>query len=352
MRSLIAVSPKEVNSDRTQLLMKTLVERYINDGLPVGSQKLANDSNLDLSPATIRTVMADLEEQGFLTSPHKSAGRVPTASGYRMFVDSLLTVKPLNSDALKQIRCELSKEDDSVHLVESASTLLSGISNMAGVVMVPRREHINFKQMEFIPLSDNKVLVIIICNNSEVQNRVINTERNYTRSELQFATNFLNEKFAGKELYEIRVELFNDLQQTQIDMNEMMTSAVSMASQAFVEQDEADDYILAGQNNLMNYAEMSSVNSLKQLFDAFNTKRDILSLLDQSIYAESMQIFIGKESGHQALDECSVVTAPYRVADEIVGVLGVIGPTRMAYDRVIPLVDITAKLLSNALSSE
>jgi len=346
------VSPKEVISDRAQLLMKTLVERYISDGLPVGSQKLADDSNLNLSPATIRNVMADLEEHGFLTSPHKSAGRVPTASGYRMFVDSLLTVKPLNSDAIEQIQSELSKEENPALLVESASTLLSGISNMAGVVMVPRREHVSFKQMEFIPLSDNRVLVIIICNNSEVQNRIINTTRNYSRTELQFATNYLNEKFAGKELYEIRVELFNELQQSQIDMNEMMTSAVSMASQAFVKQEEGDDYIIAGQNNLMNYAEMSSVNSLKQLFDAFNTKRDILSLLDQSIYAESMQIFIGKESGHQALDECSVVTTPYRVADEIVGVLGVIGPTRMAYDRVIPLVDITAKLLSNALSSE
>ncbi len=349
---MVAVSPKAVLSERTQLLMKTLVERYISDGQPVGSQKLASDSKLNLSPATIRNVMADLEDHGFLTSPHKSAGRVPTASGYRMFVDSLLTVKPLDAEAMEQIRCELSTEDNSGHLVESASTLLSGISNMAGVVMVPRREHISFKQMEFIPLSDNRVLVVIVCSNTEVQNRVINTDRNYSRSELQFATNFLNEKFAGKELYEIRVELFNDLQQTQLDMNEMMTSAVSMASQVFVSEDDADDYVLAGQNNLMNYAEMSSVNSLKQLFDAFNTKRDILSLLDQSIYAESMQIFIGKESGHQALDECSVVTAPYRVADEIVGVLGVIGPTRMAYDRVIPLVDITAKLLSNALSSE
>jgi len=346
------VSPKEVISDRTQLLMKTLVERYISDGQPVGSQKLAQDSKLNLSPATIRSVMADLEDHGYLSSAHKSAGRVPTASGYRMFVDSLLTIKPLNNKAIEQIQSELSIDDNTSQLVESASTLLSGISNMAGVVMVPRREHISFKQIEFIPLSDNRVLVIIICNNSEVQNRIINTTRNYTRAELQFATNFLNEKFAGKELYEIRVELFNDLQQTQIDMNDMMTSAVTMASQAFVKEDEPDDFILAGQNNLMNYAEMSSVNSLKQLFDAFNTKRDILSLLDQSIYAESMQIFIGKESGHQALDDCSVVTAPYRVADEIVGVLGVIGPTRMAYDRVIPLVDITAKLLSNALSSE
>ncbi|MFV1982120.1 MAG: heat-inducible transcriptional repressor HrcA [Thiohalomonadales bacterium] len=346
------MSSKEVLSDRAQLLMKTLVERYISDGLPVGSQKLADDSNLNLSPATIRNVMADLEDHGFLTSAHKSAGRVPTASGYRMFVDSLLTVKPLNSEAIEQIQSELSKEENPALLVESASTLLSGISNMAGVVMVPRREHISFKQMEFIPLSDNRVLVIIICNNSEVQNRIINTTRNYSRTELQFATNYLNEKFAGKELYEIRVELYNELQQTQIDMNEMMTSAVNMASQAFVKEEEGDDCIIAGQNNLMNYAEMSSVNSLKQLFDAFNTKRDILSLLDQSIYAESMQIFIGKESGHQALDECSVVTTPYRVADDIVGVLGVIGPTRMAYDRVIPLVDITAKLLSNALSSE
>ncbi len=346
------MSSKEVLSDRSHLLMKTLVERYISDGQPVGSQKLASDSSLNLSPATIRNVMADLEEHGFLSSAHKSAGRIPTESGYRMFVDSLLTVKPLPSGDVEQIECELSTEDDAVHLVESASNLLSGISNMAGVVMVPRREHISFKQLEFIPLSDNRVLVVIVCSNTEVQNRIINTDRNYTRTELQFATNYLNEKFAGKELYEIRVALFNELQQTQIDVNEMMTSAVSMASQVFVKEDAADDYILAGQNNLMNYAEMASVDSLKQLFDAFNTKRDILSLLDQSIYAESMQIFIGKESGHQALDECSVVTAPYRVANEIVGVLGVIGPTRMAYDRVIPLVDITAKLLSNALSSE
>ena len=186
------VSPKEVLSDRTQMLMKTLVERYISDGQPVGSQKLASDSKLDLSPATIRSVMADLEDRGFLTSPHKSAGRVPTAAGYRMFVDSLLTVKSLPNGDVAQIREELSNEDDSVHLVESASTLLSGISNMAGVVMVPRREHVSFKQMEFIPLSDNRVLVVIVCSNTEVQNRIINTDRNYSRTELQFATNFLN----------------------------------------------------------------------------------------------------------------------------------------------------------------
>jgi len=333
------------------MLLKFLVERYIRDGQPVGSRTLAKDSGLDLSPATIRNVMADLEEMGLVRSPHTSAGRVPTARGYRIFVDSLLTIKPMRSQEVESIRQKLAMSGGTEHMINQASDMLSRITSLAGVVTIPRRERVRLQHIEFLPLATRRVLVILVVNGQEVQNRVIDTDRDYSQNELQQTANYLNSEFAGLELQEMRSRLLASMQQARDAMQHLMQDAMRIADQ-ILDQRRDDDYVLAGQTNLMNYAEMCDIEKLRQLFNAFNTKRDILHILDQSIHAEGMQIFIGEESGYQVLDECSLVTAPYKVDNEVIGVLGVIGPTRMAYDRVIPIVDVTAKVLSAALRQD
>lgn len=338
-------------AERAQMLLKFLVERYIRDGQPVGSRTLAKDSGLELSPATIRNVMADLEEMGLVRSPHTSAGRVPTAKGYRIFVDSLLTIKPMRSQEVESIRQRLTVSSGTENLIGYASDILSRITSLAGVVTIPRRERVRLQHIEFLPLAARRVLVIMVVNGQEVQNRVIDTEREYSPGELQQAANYLNSEFAGLELQEMRSRLLASMQQARDAMQHLMQDAMRIADQ-ILDQRRDDDYILAGQTNLMNYAEMCDIEKLRQLFNAFNTKRDILHILDQSIHAEGMQIFIGEESGYQVLDECSLVMAPYKVDDEVIGVLGVIGPTRMAYDRIIPIVDVTAKVLSAALRQD
>ncbi len=339
-------------SERAQALLKALIDRYIREGEPVGSRTLARDSGLKLSPATVRNVMADLEELGFVKSPHTSAGRVPTVRGYRFFVDSLLTVQKLEESTVEQLRSQLKLEADPEELVQSASNLLSGITHMAGVVTLPRREHAALRRIDFLPLSGNQVLVIMVVNEREVQNRIIQTERAYSASELEQAANFLNAQFAGKDITAVRETLIADMRRARDDMNQMMSTAVEVAGRLFAEeQDEnGEGLVLAGQTNLMEFRELCDVEKLRTLFEAFNQKRDLLHLLDQCISAEGVQIFIGEESGYQMLDECSLVTAPYRVEGEVVGVLGVIGPTRMAYERVIPIVDATARLLGAALN--
>ena len=337
--------------DRAQTLLKTLVERYIRDGQPVGSRILAKDSGLALSPATIRNVMADLEEMGLVLSPHTSAGRIPTPKGYRMFVDSLLTVQPMGQEAFNSIKQQLSISGNTDNLINQASSMLSEITQLTGIVTVPKRERHRLEHIEFLKLSPQRVLVILVVNGQEVQNRVIDTERDFTAAELQQAGNYLNSEFAGQDLDTIRTNVLQGMQQVRDAMQQMMQDVMLMADQVLdVQQD--DDYVLAGQTNLMSYAEMCNIDKLRNLFEAFNTKRDILHILDQSIHAEGMQIFIGGESGYEVLDDVSVVTAPYKADDEIIGVLGVIGPTRMAYDRVIPIVDITAKVISAILRPE
>lgn len=354
--------------ERAQLILKTLVESYIREGQPVGSRLLARDSGLDLSPATIRNIMIDLEELGMVASPHTSAGRIPTAKGYRLFVDALLTVQPPDSGDMVRLKNQLNPGVGVENLLESASSMLSSITRMAGLVMVPRREHTVLRQIEFLPLSgDNRVLVIVVINGHEVQNRVIQPRRHYTESELQQAANYLNAMFAGKDLPTIRNCLLSEMGAARETLNGMMQTAVEMAEEIFAPAPSdaqgrtsavggrmpgtaEPGYLLAGQTNLMDFAELSSVDKLRQLFEAFNQKRDMLDLLDQCMRAEAAQVFIGAESGCKALDECSIVTAPYEVEGQVVGVLGVIGPTRMAYHRVIPLVDVTAKLLGAALN--
>lgn len=344
------MSGTELN-ERAQLLLKNLVERYIRDGQPVGSRTLSRESSMELSPATIRNVMADLEELGFIHAPHTSAGRIPTIRGYRLFVDSLLTIKPMHSNEVESIRQGLSHSSSTDSLISQASDMLSRITSLAGLVTIPKRERTRLQHIEFLPLSSRRVLVILVVNGQEVQNRVIDIERDFTGAELQQAANFLNAEFAGLELQEIRQRLLASMQQSRDAMHRLMQDAMHMADRVLdIQQD--DDYVLAGQTNLMSYAEMCDIDRLRQIFEAFNKKRDILHILDQSIHADGMQIFIGDESGYEVLDNCSLVTAPYKVDDEVIGVLGVIGPTRMAYDRIIPVVDVTAKVLSAVLRQD
>ncbi|WP_455217601.1 heat-inducible transcriptional repressor HrcA [Kaarinaea lacus] len=343
-----APSVRENVSERAQILLKTLVERYIRDGQPVGSKALAEDTRLDLSPATIRNVVADLERLGLVKSPHTSAGRVPTELGYRMFIDNLVTIKPLKSAEVKTLAETLDQEVDTSRLMESASNLLSGLTQMAGVVMLPFQKQVALRQIEFLPLSDKRVLAILVFNECDVQNRVIHTSRTYELPELERIANYLNSQFIGKDVGSVRRQLVEEMQGTQERMDKLMSSAIEMASQA-LEGVEPHDYVLAGQTNLMGYQEMADMTRLKQLFDAFNEKQGILHLLDKSLQARGVQIFIGQESGFEVLDQCSVITAPYSNNDEILGVLGIIGPKRMAYDRIIPVVDVTAKMLGAVL---
>ena len=341
---------KELNlNERSLHLLKTLVERYIEDGQPVGSRVLSKNTDIKLSPATIRNVMADLEELGLIHSPHTSAGRVPTVSGYRLFVDSLLTVKPLESKYVSQLQHELTDDDNASDVVNRASRLLSDVTKMAGVVTLPRREVLCLRHIEFLPLSNTGVLVIFVTNEQEVHNKIIHTTKKFTEAELVQAANYLNSVYSGRSLSAVRESVFSELQQQQQRVNQGMIDAVNMAQMAFEQQPE-EDYVLSGETNLMGFNELSDMGHLKQLFDAFSQKQGVIHLLDQCLVADGVQIYIGEESGYQAFDHCSLVTSSYAINDETVGVLGVIGPTRMAYEKIIPFVDVTAKLLGSALN--
>jgi len=339
-------------TERAQYLLKVLTERYIREGQPVGSRVLARHAGLKLSPATIRNVIADLEELGLVSSPHTSSGRVPTVQGYRLFVDTLLSVQPLEHsvvDSLKQ-NLDAGAGSDTKSLVNNASTLLSDVTRLAGIVTVPRARHLSLRRVEFLPLSEKKVLAVLVISDKEVRNTILKTERNYSASELQQFSNFLNEQFAGKDLDDVRAMLVAELRETRESLDRMMATALDMADQVLGTAEQGSDYVLAGQTNLMDFNELCNVSTLRQLFAAFNEKQQILGLLDQCAENDGVQIFIGEESGYQMLDECSLVTAPYSVDGQVVGVLGVIGPTRMAYERVIPIVDATARILSAALN--
>ena len=336
-------------SDRALHFLKALVERYIREGQPVGSRTLAKDTGLDLSPATVRNVMADLEDMGLIVSPHTSAGRVPTVAGYRLFVDTLLTVRPPSDDDIASLRDRFDSRMDPKALIETASTLLSGITHLAGVVMMPRHERNVFRQIELLPLSDSRVLAILVTSEGEVHNRIINTERRFTPAQLEQASNYLNRMFTGQDIKEVRKRLLEDLKHTHAHMDQIMMRALALAQGVVESAESRDDCYIAGQTNLMEFGELASMDRLKQLFDAFTQKHEILHILDRCIVADGVQIFIGEESGYSLLDDCSLVTTSYRVDDQVVGVLGVIGPTRMDYQRVIPIVDVTARLLAAAL---
>ena len=344
-------------SDRARHLLRVLVESYIREGQPVGSRSLSRDSGLNLSAATVRNVMADLEEYGFVTSPHTSAGRVPTDKGYRFFVDTLLKQGSTGSAeaVMDELQQGLEQQDDRdpKALVAVASRVLSSLTHLAGVVTIPRQPHQALSQIEFLPLSENRVLAVMVVNGRDVQNRIVQLERYYSAEELRRAANFLNLQFGGKELSQVRSDIVAELAQTTETLSQLMRDAIRVAQQVVGEgrRQGEPEYVIAGETNLMEFAELSNVDKLRRLFEAFTAKRDILHLLDQSLGAEGVQIFIGQESGYQILDDISLVTAPYALDNETVGVLGVIGPTRMAYDRVIPIVDVTARLLGSALNS-
>lgn len=344
---------QDIPSERAQRLLRVLVDKYIREGHPVGSQTLSRDSDLDVSPATIRNIMADLEEMGFVTSPHASAGRIPTIKGYRFFVDTLVKLRAPKESELQRFQTALEQvASDPQALAMSASNLLSAVTRLAGVVTVPRRTHMSLRQIEFLPLSDRRVLAILVVNDREVQNRILQVQRTFTEDELRQAGNYLTAQFGGHDLFQVRAQLLEELQRTRESMNSLMAEAIEMAQAVLPEDEPKAEFVWAGETNLMGLEGLGDMEKLKRLFEAFGRQRDILHLLDQSLNAEGVQIFIGQESGYQLLDECSVVAAPYAVEDhDNMGVLGVIGPTRMRYERVIPIVDITAKLLGSALKS-
>jgi len=342
----------ELPNERAQQLLKVLIQRFIRDGQPVGSRTLSRNSGMQLSPATIRNVMSDLEDLGLIAAPHTSAGRVPTPEGYRLFVDSLIRYKQPAANDVEKLKNQLIREADNPEtLLDSVSNLLSDVTSLAGVVTVPKGQRAILRQIEFLSLSDNRVLAILVINDSEVQNRVLHTGQPHTADELQRAANYINENYIGHDLAQIRSRLIDDLERTRDSMNQAMLDIISVAQSA-MEGAVAprDEFLLAGETKLMNFAELSDIDTLRNLFDAFSKKQFMLKLLDKSINADGVQVFIGRESGYQILDNCSVVTAPYHVDDDHIGVLGVIGPTRMAYDRIVPIVDVTARLLETALN--
>jgi len=335
---------------RARHLLRTLIGRYIHDGEPVGSQTLARHAGLDISPATIRNILADLEEGGLLSSPHASAGRIPTTQGYRVFVDSLLQVRPLPEGELARLRQELPAGSGTQALLGSASELLSAMTHFVGVVGVPNREQFAFRHIDFVPLDAQRVLAILVFADNDVQNRILHTRRPFDAGELERAANYLNQHFAGRPLAEIRTRLLQELNNARNEMETLLAHTVELAEQALAPGVE-EDMVLAGQTRLMGVQDLSDLDRLRDLFEAFARKREILQLLERTARAPGVRIFIGEETGMAPLESVSMVTAPYVAGGRVLGVLGVIGPTRMAYERVIPVVQAAADVLGAALEA-
>lgn len=339
--------------ERSQAVLRGLIERYVSEGQPVGSRILSRDLNLGLSPASIRNVMADLEDMGLIASPHVSAGRVPTRTGYRVFVDSLLKVEPLAPAQLRRLREGLKPpEEGAGQMAGEVSRMVAKMTRMAGLVTVPRRNSAAWRHIEFLRLSDRRILAVLVLDDREVQNRVIEFDEDVSAEVLTAAANYLNEQFAGRALSSVRSGLLEAMRADMRDMNELAQTALSLGERMFSlgDSDKAD-YVLAGETNLMGFSELGDLERLRELFEAFNRKQEILALLDRAIAAPGVQIFIGEESGYSVFGDVSVVVSSYGSEDRPLGVVGVIGPTRMAYQRVIPVVDVTARLLGSALGS-
>lgn len=337
-------------NERASQLLKLLIERYIESGQPVASKTLAAESDLNISSATVRNVMGDLESLGLVVSPHTSAGKVPTAQGLRFFVDYLISVQPLEDAALATLRDRLAPELGSKELAATASSLLSGITRMAGLVTLPRRDIVTLRHVEFLPLAGQRILVILVLNDHEVENRVIHTERQYGETELTQAANYINHHFSGIALGTVRKRLLEEMKHDKARMDALMSEMLHVAANALgPDVGDRGDYVVAGEGNLLNFVTGEDMDTVRELFDAFGQKRDVLHLLDRCLDAEGVHLFIGEESGYKPLGDYSVVTAPYKLDGKLAGVLGVIGPTRMAYHRVIPIVDATARLLGAAL---
>jgi len=338
---------------RARSLLRTLIAQHARDGEPVGSRTLAKHSGLDVSPATIRNIMSDLEEIGLVAAPHTSAGRIPTAQGYRVFVDSLLQMQPLPEHELNQLRANMPTGVGTQALLANASELLSAMSQFVGVVTVPQRTAFAFRHIDFVPLDGNRVMVILVFVDNEVQNRIVNLRRIYTPSELEQTANYLNAHFAGRPLADIRAVLLRELRDTRSEMERVLAAAVEISDQALASDERgSDDMLLSGQTRLMGANGLSDMDRLRELFEAFSRKREILTLLERCTKAPGVRVFIGEESGLAPLGSCTVISAPYGSQGRVLGVLGVIGPTRMAYERVIPMVQATADLLGAALNPD
>ena len=344
------MSEKYELDDRAQRLLRELINSYIRDGQPVGSKNLAELSGLDVSSATIRNIMSKLEDMGLVDSPHTSAGRVPTEAGYRFFIDSLLEVNNLENSARREISSSFSSDKTSSDLIQSAGDILSRVTHLAGIVTLTHSAPAEVRHLEFIKLSDRRVLVILVINKDDVHNKVIEVERDYSDRELQQAAQTLSRYLVGRSFESARALLQEELSELRTDVNSIM-EAVLKAMQEVCNKSVHDDLLTSGETNLLQYAELTDINKLRSLFDVFNEKTDLLKLLDGCTSASGVEIFIGSESGYSVLSDCSIIGAPYQVKGEIVGVLGVIGPTRIAYENVIPVVDITAKLLTSALNT-
>lgn len=337
-------------NERAAILLKQLVASYINDGQPVGSRQLAQDAGLNISSATIRNVMSGLEERGLVIAPHTSAGRIPTEQGLRMFVDSLLEVRPMDEKLIAQLQQKLDPDKDMNELVSDASQLVSEMTQMAGIISIPQKISVKLRHIEFLPLPDRRVLAIMVTNEKDVQNKVLHLDKEYSANELQRAASYLNQQFTGQNVDEIRASLIQDLDRSRQDVDEVMKTAVEMANRALTnDTTDKPEFLVQGEKNLVRYSEHTDRAQLQQLFEIFDRKREMLGLFDRCVNNEGVKIFIGHEAGFAGFGDCSVITAPYSVGGKPIGVLGVIGPSRMNYDHVIPVVDVTARLLSNAL---
>ncbi|MCD6056083.1 MAG: heat-inducible transcription repressor HrcA [Gammaproteobacteria bacterium] len=339
-------------NERAQALLRALIAHYIREGQPVGSKTLAEVANISLSPATIRHVLSDLEEHGYLTSPHTSAGRIPTAKGYRFFVNTLLAANKTDDRLIEELKHHLAPGLSAKDLMSSASAIVSNLTQLTGLVSVPKRDMLCLRHVEFLPLSGNRILVVLVLNEQEVQNRIIYTDKAYSASELEQASNFLNAHYAGKSLSLIRDAVVYAMREDKQRLDETMQVALKTVEQVLSQaQSKEEDVMLSGELNLLNMAEAAGIDTLRSLFDAFSQKQILLHLLDKCVAASDVQLFIGAESGHAVLESCNVITAPYHENGRVIGVVGVLGPTRMDYERVISVVDLTAKLLSSALNS-
>ena len=336
-------------SHRARRILSAIVDKYIQEGIPIGSKSLSLADNIGLSPASIRNVMSDLEELGFIASPYTSSGRVPTSKGYRFFIDSLLKLQPVEATELERIKKRVNlHESNSRELAISVSNTLSAITKLAGIVTIPKQQVTRLKEIDFIKLSEKRILAIIVMNETEVENRILQMKRDYSKDELKQASNYLNTHYEGRSLSYIKKHLINELMQTKESVNSSMSDLIDIADQV-LDFTESDEYIVAGQRRLMDFHELSDIKKLRQLFDAFKEKQQLLELLDKSMSTDGIQIFIGEESGYQMFDNCTLITSPYTTEDGAIGVLGVIGPTRIAYQKVIPIVEIIAKLLGKSL---
>jgi heat-inducible transcriptional repressor len=338
---------------RARRLLRTLIAQYLVDGEPVGSRTLSRSSGLDVSPATIRNIMADLEDAGLVASPHTSAGRVPTPRGLRLFVDSLIELQPLPHNEMVRLQRELppGPTTTTLDLLGNVSTLLSAMTCFAGVVTVPRQADFPLRHIDFVPLPDARVLVILVFTDNRVQNRIVQLVKPLDSRELEQAANYLNSQFAGSRVDDIRAHLLDELREAGSELNRLLASTMELATASFAPQaDGGNDVLVSGQTNLMAYSELANLPRLRELFEAFQQKNELLQLMEVCAHAPGVRLFIGEESGFTALDGCSVVTASYGAQGRVLGAIGVIGPTRMAYERVIPVVQATAGLLSDALN--